>query len=202
MARPIRTWHSAGYYHITIRGNNRQNIFHGASDVNEYYRILTYVYGKYQFEIYAFCIMNNHNHLLLRSYEAPLGKLMAIVNKRYSDYFRKKYNYTGQIYESRYFSKEIGPPTGLLNVSAYIHQNPLETKIPIVQAMEQYLYSSYQYYYHDIPSPFPFLNLHLLPRLMPVEKQKLKAYTQYCIQYKPVENPASELLECQAPKQM
>ncbi|WP_445661434.1 transposase [Bacillus sp. FSL K6-3431] len=163
------------------------------TDINEYYRILMYAYGKYRFEIYAFCIMNNHNHLLLRSYEVPLGKLMAIINKRYSDYFRKKYNYTGQIYENRYYSKEISSPTGLLNISAYIHRNPLETKIPIVQAMEHYLYSSYKYYYHNLQSHHPFLNLRLLPDLMPVEKQKrLKAYTQYCVQYKSKKNTTTE----------
>ena len=145
-----------------------------------------YVYGKYPFEIFAYCIMDNHNHLLLRSHEVPLGTLMAILNKRYSDYFRKKHNYTGQIYENRYYSKEVSAPTGLLNVSAYIHRNPIETKLPMVQSMEHYYYSSYKYYHHNTQSPYPFLNLRLLPDLMQVgNHEKLKTYTQYCIQYKP-----------------
>src|SRR5690606_34201291 len=82
VVRPRRTWHPDGYYHVVMRGNNRQKIFPGTRDVKEYYRILTYVFEKYYFEIYAFCIMTNHNHLLLRSHEVPLGKLMAILNKR------------------------------------------------------------------------------------------------------------------------
>ena len=184
MARPMRNWHYSKYYHVTIRGNNRQSIFQGGQDVSEYFRILRYVYEKYSFEIYAYCIMNNHTHLLLQSHEVPLGKLMAILNKRYSDYFRKKYDYTGQIYENRYFSKEIIGYMSLLNVSAYIHRNPLETKTPIVQTMEQYLFSSYHYYFHNRQSPYPFLNLTLLPNLIPGEQpDKLQAYIKYCIQY-------------------
>lgn len=185
MARAKRMWHPDSFYHITMRGNNRQNIFQCAADMEEYFRVQRYVYEKYEFEIFAYCIMNNHNHLLLRSPEVPLGKLMAILNKRYSDYYRKKYNYTGQIYENRYYSKEINDPVGLLNVSAYIHHNPIETKTPMVTAMEQYPFSSYQYYYYNYYSPYPFVNLQLLPTFLPDEKlNKRKAYTLYCIQYK------------------
>ncbi len=194
LARPRRTWHPDGYYHVVMRGNNRQKIFPGTRDVKEYYRILMYVFEKYYFEIYAFCIMTNHNHLLLRSHEVPLGKLMAILNKRYSDYFRKKYNYTGQIYENRYFSKEINNPIRQLNASAYIHRNPIETKVPIVKAMEDYPHSSYQYYFHNTKPPFPFLNLQYLPSLLPHEAHNnKKAYTQYCIDYDPKEDSTKHL---------
>ena len=52
MARRKRTWHPDGYYHITMRGNNRQNIFIDKTDIQEYYRILTDVYYRYIFEIH------------------------------------------------------------------------------------------------------------------------------------------------------
>ncbi|WP_353056501.1 transposase [Sporosarcina luteola] len=57
-----------------VRGNNRQNIFNNEQDMNEYFRILNFVYGKYPFELYAYCIMSNHVHLLIRSRLVPLWK--------------------------------------------------------------------------------------------------------------------------------
>lgn len=196
MVRPIRTWHPEGRYHVTIRGNNRQDIFRTTADVNEYFRILHYVYYKYSFELYAYCIMNNHTHFLLRSPEVHLGNLMALINKRYSDYFRHKYDYTGQIYENRYFSKEISHPISLLNVGAYIHRNPIETKIPIVRTMEQFSFSSYRYYYYNRKSPYIFLNLDFLPALLPTGREKNKTeYARFCVEYRVKRKENEETLQ-------
>lgn len=187
MARQERGWHPKGYFHIIIRGNNRQNIFNSKEDFHEYFRVLNYVNDRKPFVLYAYCIMTNHVHLLMRSHLVPLGQIMAIVNKRYSDYYRKKYNYVGQIYQNRYFSKEIVDPKGLLDVGAYIHRNPIETTKPMVQCMEQYPYSSYQYYYSDnhMNSPHAFLQLRLLPSLLPVGTEKTTIeYAKYCADYR------------------
>lgn len=184
MARPRRSWHADGYYHVTVRGNNRQNIFYHDRDVNEYFRILDYTYQKYHFQMFAYCIMSNHVHFLLSSPIVHLSKIMAIINKRYSDYFRTKYHYTGQIYENRYFSEELTHPVSLLNVGAYIHRNPIETKTPLVTAMEQYAYSSYKFYYNNLKSPYPFLCLNSLPKLLPNKRGRTPyQYALYCLEY-------------------
>jgi len=183
MVRRKRNWHPKGYYHIIMQGNNRQNIFNGEQDVKEYYRILNFVFDKYPFRLFAYCIMSNHIHLLIQSPVVPLHKIMTPLNRRYSDYYRKLHNYTGQIYENRYFSKEILDSTGLIHVSRYIHRNPIETKTPMVQALEHYPYSSFPTYFHNIKSPYPFLNLQLLPSLMPPGIEKTaQAYAKYCIE--------------------
>lgn len=185
MGRPKRVWHPKGFYHITMRGNNRQNIFNEKADVQEYYRILSYVDTIYPFELYAYCIMSNHLHLLLCSRFAPLGILMNRINKRYSDYYRFKYNYTGQLYERRYYSKEVFDSTGLLHVSSYIHANPIETKNPMVASLENYPYSSYPYYYHNLKSNYPFLQLQLLPSILPAGIDKTAtAYAKFCIDHR------------------
>ena len=186
MVRKNRGWHPKGYFHIIVRGNNRQNIFNSKEDFQEYFKVLNYVNDRSPFELYAYCIMTNHAHLLMRSRLVPLGEIMAPINKRYSDYFRKKYNYVGQIYQNRYFSKEIIDSQGLLDVGAYIHRNPIETTIPMVSKMELYPYSSYQYYYdsHHRHSPHPFLKLSLLLSLLPVGTEKTAArYAKYCVDY-------------------
>lgn len=181
MANRKRGWHPNGFYHIIVRGNNRQNIFNTERDMYEYFRNLNYVNSKCPFELYAYCIMSNHVHLLIRSRLVPLGKVMMRLNRRYSDYYRKKYNYVGQIYQNRYYSKEIVDPIGLLNVGSYIHRNPIETKEPMVDSMDQYRYSSYQYYFYEHKSPHVFLNLKLLPSLLPVGWEKTgRGYARYC----------------------
>jgi len=117
----------------------------------------------------------NHIHLLIQSPDVPLHNIMTPLNRRYSDYYRKKHNYTGQIYENRYFSKEILDLTGLLHVSRYIHRNPIETKTPMVEALEQYGYSSYPSYFHNTRSAYPFL-LQLDSNLVPYEMSCLSCF--------------------------
>ncbi|WP_449441886.1 transposase [Ureibacillus acetophenoni] len=56
--------------------------------------MLHYVYDKYSYTLVAYCLMNNDFHLLIRS-EVPLSKVMMVINRRYSDYYKKKYRYTG-----------------------------------------------------------------------------------------------------------
>ncbi|BAQ09990.1 hypothetical protein OXB_1519 [Bacillus sp. OxB-1] len=181
MARKPRGWHPKGFYHIIVRGNNRQNIFRDKNDVDEYFRVLSFVYGKFPFELYAYCVMTNHVHLLLRSPHFHLGKLMAPLNRRYSDYYRKRHGYVGQIFQNRYYSKEVTGTTGLLHVSSYIHRNPIETKQPMVESMEHYPHSSYRYYFYGEDSPYPFLQLQLLPSLLPRGwAQTSEEYARYC----------------------
>jgi REP element-mobilizing transposase RayT len=168
-----------------MRGNNRQNIFINDGDFTLFFRALHYAYSKYPFHIIAYCIMNNHYHLLIRSTEAPLSDIMALVNKRYSEYFKRKYNYFGQLYETRYFASMVSDPIGLLNVSSYIHQNPINTSKSFVSNMESYRYSSYQYYFHPKKSEHPFLNTDLLPSIINTYPEIKEAnYCSYCENYR------------------
>lgn len=89
----------------------------------------------------AYCLMNNHYHLLIRS-RTPFSKTMMLLNRRYSDYYKKKYRYTGHLYENRYYSDMVLTAQGILEVSRYIHQNPVRTKTPLVIELEHYPYSS------------------------------------------------------------
>lgn len=180
MARGRRIWNPRMFDHVVMRGN-RQNIFQNKEDFKEWFRILHYAYEKYPFTIVAFCVMTNHYHLLIRSPEVPLGKVMSLINWRYNNYYKKKYKYSGYLYDSRYFSEMITDPAGLLLVSRYIHRNPIETTIPMVSQMELYPHSSFRYYKNNIPSPYPFIDLDILPSLLPATYPKTKeAYSSYC----------------------
>lgn len=181
MARKNRVWHPNMFDHVVMRGNNRQNIYNSTDDVRELIRVFHYAYMKHPFTLTAYCIMSNHYHLLIRSSEVPLGKVMALINRRYTDYYKKKYNYTGTLYEGRYYAKMVETPYSLLRTSRYIHRNPVETKIPMVEQLTDYPHSSYPLYASDATSPFPFLDLDILPTLLPLNYENTgPAYCSYC----------------------
>jgi putative transposase len=131
-----RNWLPGGTYHVAIRGNNKQVIFYDWDDMDAFIRIITHAYDKFNFQIYAYCIMNNHYHILIRSDQTHLSKIMMNINRRYSDYYRKKYEVVGQIYEKRYYADRVNGPRAFTSISSYIHRNPIDTKIPLVHNME------------------------------------------------------------------
>lgn len=185
MPRRKRHWYPSGYFHVIMRGNNRQWIFKNAEDMQQLLRAIDYARDLYSFTIVAFCIMNNHYHLLIRSPEVPLYKIMARINRRYSDYYAKKYHHVGRIYEKRYYSKEADGPHAILAVSSYIHRNPIDTKVPIVDNLIDYPYSSYPMYGDSNGPSSKWMDLDLLPTLLPIGiDQTRTAYSMYCLIYR------------------
>ncbi|WP_186321299.1 transposase [Bacillus sp. FJAT-22090] len=181
MGRMRRIWQPEIFYHVTMRGNNRQNIFLEDGDFALFFRALHYTHEKYPFTIIAYCIMNNHYHLLIRSSTAPLSKVMVLINKRYSEYFKRKHNYFGQLYETRFFASMASDPISLLNISSYIHQNPIRTATAKIHKMEDYRYSSYQYYAYQAKSPHSFINTRLLPTIIHKHPEIIaENYCSYC----------------------
>ncbi|MDQ0215273.1 REP element-mobilizing transposase RayT [Oikeobacillus pervagus] len=178
MARKRRVWIPQAYHHIYARGNNRQNIFHNEADMRQVFRLLSMVHSDFKISISAYCIMTNHYHFLLKSEEVSISKVMGIFNKRYTDYYNRRYEHVGHVFQQRFNSSPILIPQNLLNVSRYIHRNPINTKIPMVSKMEDYPYSSYQFYKRNTPPPYPFVNLTDLPAnfYLPTEKTN----SHYC----------------------
>lgn len=172
MGRKRREWLPYAYHHIFARGNNRQNIFHGEIDMIEVFRLLDMIHIDFPIAISAFCIMTNHYHILLKSEKISISKVMCIFNKRYTDYYNQKYHHVGHVFQQRFNSSPVPNPQDLLQVSKYIHCNPISTKKPMVEKMEHYPYSSYQYYKKIIPAPYPFINLQDLPNsfILPTQK--------------------------------
>lgn len=176
-----KIWQPEMYYHVTTKGNNRQNIFLNDGDFTLFFRMLQSTYVKHPFSVIAYCMMNNHYHMLIRSQKIPLSDLIVFINKRYSEYFKRKYNYSGQLYETSFFASMVADPISLLNVSSYIHQNPSRMTRSFGSNIEDYRYSSHQYYFYQLKSPYPFLNTALLPSLLKKHPEiGTKDYYTYC----------------------
>ncbi|MFZ3576953.1 transposase [Virgibacillus sp. DJP39] len=142
--RKPRIWVPNSFYHISCRGNRKDTLFRNDEDYDAFLQILNYVHEKTSFEIASYCFMSNHYHLQLRSKEHSISKVMALINKRYANYFNIRHILTGHVFEKRYFSEIINDRSGMLAVSRYIHMNPVQAEI--VARAEDYPWSSYSYY--------------------------------------------------------
>ncbi|PIC70847.1 transposase [Sporosarcina sp. P16b] len=181
MARRKRNWRPNAYYHVVMRGNNRQNIYATEEDMLHVMRCIGHASIDYHFTIVAFCIMTNHYHILLQS-EDNLSNIMRHINRKYSDYYAKRYDYVGQLYQGRYYSKEVKSTYAMLAVSRYIHRNPIATKTPMVKHLAEYPFSTFPNYHSSTPSPYPYLDTSKLPDCLPPPFEKTTAaYVTYCL---------------------
>lgn len=120
-------------YHIVVKGADRQLLFEEPKDYQKYLTIIEYYKTECQFDLFAYCLMSNHVHLLIRhSPEYPLEFIFRRINTTYAGWFNMKYNRTGFVQNSRYYSEPIEDEQYLLTALKYIHFNP--TKAGIEQA--------------------------------------------------------------------
>ncbi|WP_432354380.1 transposase [Sporosarcina sp. A2] len=164
-----------------MRGNNRANVYNDEQDKYHLMRCIGEAHQRFQFTMVAFCIMSNHFHLLIQS-EDELSKIMARINRRYSDYYSKRYQHVGRIYQRRYYAKAVENPHVLLIISRYIHRNPIETVVPMVTDLIQYPHSSFPSYRQPENAMLPYLDQIFLPQLLDMPYSKdAKGYCQYCL---------------------
>lgn len=145
MSRENRIYSELGIYHIMFRGVNKQNIFEEDFDFKVMCDYIKKLKKKFSFEIYAYCLMTNHVHLILK--EKNMGDISLIMNNlltKYAIYFNSKYDRRGHLFENRYKSKAITSNDYLFASVRYIHQNPV--KAFIVPKLEDYFWSSYNEY--------------------------------------------------------
>ncbi|QAT40532.1 transposase [Clostridium sp. JN-9] len=142
-----RKWYPGASYHITARGNHRNDIFNDEQDFSYYLTLIKeamkyYEYDKY--EVICYCLMDNHVHILIKTEDKPAGQFIGRVNSRYATYYNKKYNYIGHLFQGRYFAELIESDSQMLETSRYIHLNPVRAKM--VEKPEIYEWSSYSMY--------------------------------------------------------
>ena len=144
MPTPKIIWQEGAIYHITTRGNRKEAIFKDEDDFEAYLghidENLRY-YSHLNYELIAYCLMSNHVHLMIKTEKEPLTSIMRRLNSKYTKYFNKKYDYVGHLFQGRYFAEIINNREHLLDVSRYIHLNPVKAKI--VSNPKDYKWSSY-----------------------------------------------------------
>lgn len=119
-----RALSDANIYHITARGVGKQLIFEDDADRRTYLSILKTALGECNGEILAWCLMDNHVHLLFRLELKSVSAIMQKVNRTYSRRFNLRYGRSGHLFQGRFGSEAVNSEEQLLATVRYIHQNP------------------------------------------------------------------------------
>lgn len=143
MARSARVHSYSNVYHVMLRGVNRQQIFEEKSDYIQFIKILYELIPISQYKLYAFCLMGNHIHLLIKVEDEPLDLIMKRLENRFVHWYNKKYNRTGHLFENRYKSEPVEDEKYLIIVLRYILQNPV--KAGMCNDIFEYPWSSVKY---------------------------------------------------------
>jgi len=145
MARQARKKSSSGVYHVIVRGANRQEIFHDDDDRIKFLETLQKVKVKSALKVYAWCLMGNHVHLLLKEGSENISVVMKRIGVTYVNYYNWKYKTNGHLFQDRFKSENVENVNYLLTVTRYIHQNPV--KAGIVSKPDHWKWSSCLRYY-------------------------------------------------------
>jgi putative transposase len=144
LPRKARLKSESGIYHIIMRGINRQTIFAEDEDCHRFLQTLKYYKELSGYQVFAYCIMKNHIHLLLKPGSEPLEQIMRRICGKFVYWYNQKYERVGYLFQDRFKSEPVEDNSYFLTVLRYIHQNPL--KAGLVDDIEQYPWSSYSAY--------------------------------------------------------
>jgi REP element-mobilizing transposase RayT len=147
MARPLRIDYEGAFQHITARGNEHKRIFISRVDYEKFLSLIKDALNKYGIILHCYVLMGNHYHLIVETPNGTLSRFMHDINSGYTTYFNIKRKRTGHLLHGRFKSILIDKNSYLLELSRYIHLNPLRAHM--VEKLEEYPYSSYQAYIYS-----------------------------------------------------
>ena len=125
MARSPRVQIPGGIYHVTTRGNRRQEIFKTDEDRQCFLNLLAGVVPRFGWRCHAYCLMRNHYHVLIETPEANLSAGMHLLNGRYAQLFNETHQLDGHLFQGRFRSALVESNWHLIQLSRYIVLNPV-----------------------------------------------------------------------------
>jgi len=141
MARPLRIEFPGAVYHVTGRGNERKAIFRDDQDCKIFLNTLADVTLRYNWLCHAYCLMDNHYHLLIDTPDGNLSIGMRQLNGIYTQRFNKRHGRVGHLFQGRFKAVLVQKDSHLLEVCRYVVLNPI--RAGIVQRAEEWTWSSY-----------------------------------------------------------
>ena len=144
MPRQARKKSESGIYHIMLRGINQQQIFEDEEDKMRFLETVSKYKAQCGYEIYAYCLMGNHVHMLLKEGKENLTLVLKRIACSYVYWYNWKYRRCGHLFQDRFRSEPVEDDSYFLTVIRYIHQNPL--KAGICKNIDEYKFSSYEEY--------------------------------------------------------
>ncbi|MEJ2165216.1 MAG: transposase, partial [Desulfobacterales bacterium] len=159
MARAWRIEYGGALYHVLSRGNDRRNIVADDRDRNLFLDTAGEMSQRFEVDICAFVLMDNHYHLLMRTRRANLSKSMQWLGATYTKRFNSRHFRSGHLFQGRFKNMLVQNDAYLLELSYYIHRNPV--RAGMVKRLSSYKWSSYRAYAYD-KQKIQWLNTDLL----------------------------------------
>lgn len=151
--RPLRVLYPGAVYHVTARGNERRTIFQDAGDYLQFLQQLELAITRYGWLCHAYCLMGNHYHLLVETPRANLPIGMRHLNGCYGQWFNRRWQRVGHLFQGRYKAELVEKQPYLLELIRYLALNPTRTTPPLARNPECYPWSSYSTVLGLAPKP-------------------------------------------------
>ncbi len=186
MARPLRIEYAGAVYHVTIRGNQRRDIFRSTQERERFLFKLEESAQRYDVQIYLFCLMTNHVHLVVETPRGNLGKFMHRLQTAYTVYFNRRHQQSGHLMQGRYGAALVEEDEYILKLSRYVHLNPVyiashqkKTKQERVDILRRYAWSSYRSYIGKV-KPLGYVNYSpILAMMGRIKRQRPSLYRRF-----------------------
>ena len=148
MSRTARQPIATGVYHVILRGINRQRIFEDEEDYERFLFLLDHYKTICGYELYAYCLMPNHIHILIKEGKEPLSTVFRRLGTSFVYWYNLKYDRSGHLFQDRYKSEVVEDDAYFLTALRYIHRNPV--KGGLCNDPGEYPYSSFPHYFDSI----------------------------------------------------
>jgi len=176
MARKPRIHVPGGFYHVTLRGNHRQDIFETPADRALMESLVAHASRELRARVHAYCWMTNHIHLLVEVGNAPLGALLQRIAGPYARQMHKRVETTGHLFERRHFARLVDSERYLLQVIRYTHFNPV--RAGLAPRPDDYPWTSHHAYLGSVSYPWLTTN-YALSMLGSTAEEAGRAYRRY-----------------------
>ena len=147
MPRQARRKSESGIYHVMLRGINQQQIFEDSEDCEKFLEILKDCKAVSEYKVFAYCLMGNHIHLLIKEDKEPIEQVMKRLATRFVYWYNIKYQRVGHLFQDRFKSEPVEDDAYFMTVIRYIHQNPV--KAGLCKNVSDYKYSSHNEFFKD-----------------------------------------------------
>lgn len=151
MSRAWRIEYEGAFYHLMSRGNLKADIFYDDADRQMMLDVIGEFSDRFEIDIFAYVLMNNHYHLLVRTNLANLKKAMHWLGTTYTQRFNFRHDRSGHLFQGRYKSIIVENDAYLIKLSYYIHRNPFRAQM--IKRLADYRWSSYRFYAYGRKAP-------------------------------------------------
>jgi putative transposase len=191
MARPLRIEYPGALYHVTSRGNAGNRIYRNDKDRIYFLELLGFLVERFHWLCHAYCLMDNHYHLIIETPEGRLSQGMRQLNGIYTQKYNKKYKKTGHIFQGRYKAIIVDKDNYLLELCRYVALNPVRAHM--VDKPEDWIWGSYRATCGIINSPAFLTTDWILGQFSTIRDNAQKLYKLFVTEGTTKESPWKEL---------